>query len=468
MHLFFSFSITHGLFSLRVPPPTHSHYVLLPLNQPIHPLIHPSSPSVASHRSALVRLSQVLDQTDTLHAVAIAALLEPQQQPMASAPTFDAESLAFYYSYCKAGLAHPGSPSLRAAAVAMLAALFPQSFAAAAASSSSSSSSSSSQSPPPPPAEVLEVLPQLAELAAADPWWDVKAQVLKVAATLLPPGGSSGDNEVAAAAAALIGNILGAMATSGEVVPEQPAPPPLHPGLRVAAVQALAPLLAAYPTFVAPCLAALYGVPANDRAVLLGLAPAGSGGRKDLASIFAVSLGGGAGGGCDPLVLAAALAADFRAKGYQNLELEHMMVLAAAVRTAVASSASSSSAAAAAAASSSAASLPLGDAWLEVYDGLKDWLLVALADPDCAGLAASVVEAFATASLRREGCAVVKSDLPSALTLCFGGAGDPLCQQSVLALLRRLSAEGPEFAEAVKETVAAVAPELPPDSALLA
>ena len=52
--------------------------------------------------------------------------------------------------------------------------------------------------------------------------------------------------------------------------------------------QALSPHLGTQPSFVPAVLEALYGLPASDRAVLLGLAPPGSGSRKDLGgSIFA-------------------------------------------------------------------------------------------------------------------------------------------------------------------------------------
>ena len=68
----------------------------------------------------------------------------------------------------------------------------------------------------------------------------------------------------------------------------------------------------------------------------------------------------------------------------------------------------------------------------------------------------------------------MKADLglwADALKLCFGSSEEgaaPPCQATALALLQRLSAESAEFAGAVKEAVAAAAPELPGDSPLLA
>ena len=74
------------------------------------------------------------------------------------------------------------------------------------------------------------------------------------------------------------------------------------------------------------------------------------------------------------------MAENFAAKGCQNLELEHLMVFSACVRV-------------------QQSSKGLDDAWCNLYDGLKDWVLVALCDPVCCGLAAATIEVRTSRSL---------------------------------------------------------------------
>ena len=76
-----------------------------------------------------------VSQTDpsAFAAASAASAFAPNVAPSSSSSSsssasalFDGESLAFCFSYCKAGLEHPGSPSLRAASVAMLKVLLPR------------------------------------------------------------------------------------------------------------------------------------------------------------------------------------------------------------------------------------------------------------------------------------------------------------------------------------------------------
>ena len=121
---------------------------------------------------------------------------------------------------------------------------------------------------------------------------------------------------------------------------------------------------------------------------------------------------------------------DFQGQGANNLELEHLMVFAACLFAASSSSSPSSS-------SSTAAS----SSWPALYASLRDWIFAALADGECAGLAAAVVERCAQAGGPVGGGAQVVADLGApAVTLCFG-TQDPACITPCVALLQRLVAE---------------------------
>mmetsp|Transcript_46350 Transcript_46350/g.63101 ORF Transcript_46350/g.63101 Transcript_46350/m.63101 type:complete len:794 (-) Transcript_46350:479-2860(-) len=308
---------------------------------------------------------------------------------------FTDTSVDMYTYYCKMGMTQ-SSPRLRAAAVAMLSVLLPRM----------------------PQDAPLKLLPQLKQLSASDTWPSMRVSLVMVAAALLDVNDARVTEEARA------------------IVDKHFRPNAAFVVLK-AGIITLAKFTRTAPDLLVTMCAAMLEMPSPVRCILVDLPDH----LKEEGSSPTALVD-------DPLPLtpilhdmeALALAKVLRdqvlAERLESLEVGHMQILTATVLAHCANS-------------------NLDQEWIQLFDELKDYVFVALCDPEECALAASVIESFSFRSSLRDGM-LREAQLLGVLRLIFAPGGDETCQAQYVRMLRNLAAEGQKFREAVKELLSKV------------
>mmetsp|Transcript_19275 Transcript_19275/g.68100 ORF Transcript_19275/g.68100 Transcript_19275/m.68100 type:complete len:815 (-) Transcript_19275:115-2559(-) len=353
-----------------------------------------AGPDVEAHTQAIRSLQTTLDHLPTLMLCMVHCAHNETALALA-----DEHLLDLYLYYCMIGMGM-SSPSIRAASVGMLAVILAAK-----------------------PEMGRRMLDRVAALQD-DTWWETRAQVLVVCATLLREVPADDGDGMADRATEIATAVLAAA-----------SPPVARVGLAY-----LAPCLEAHDALVQPFVAALLALPGSVRENLL---LAGDAGAPDAL----VDSGAAAAFHLQPvtnawpaLAVARALAATVAAEGLQNLDVEHFDVLVAALRGAAFNGGTS----------------PGGtDEWLDVFDQLKGFVVVALCDPVCAESAVSVLRTFTFNTER--GPSVLEADvrksavLGSLIIMHNGSDADGHCRTCAREFLSEVASQGGDFADAVRE-----------------
>ena len=140
-------------------------------------------------------------------------------------------------------------------------------------------------------------------------------------------------------------------------------------------------------------------------------------------------------GAMDAFAVAGALKKAALEPPLENLEPEHVQLLAGCVAAQV------------------AAGSALGQDWTELFDAMRDYVFVALCDKEVAALAAAVVEAFAFHS--QLGDAVLREGrfLGILKLLHSEDVSDAECQHVVETMLRAMAQRGAPFDATVLEVL---------------
>ncbi len=220
-------------------------------------LVYAFTPSAPAARLGVIRtLQERLDSQRTLlHCISVLVFLEPD---------FNAAMLDLYAYYAQVGAAST-SPALRAASVSVLAVLAAHD-----------------------PVLVCSVLPALVSLVS-DNWWEVQAQLLVVAAGVLqriPSGGlkaseQDGSADAAQVAAVTASGLAAAQDVVGELLTPDAAPAVLRVG-----VAHVTGALTMHPELYPVWLEALLALPATARAAALDV-----GGQPDCLELSGASGG---------------------------------------------------------------------------------------------------------------------------------------------------------------------------------
>ena len=356
-----------------------------------------------AHIAFIRRLQEGVAEMPTfVHALTILILMERRM---------DEALLDLYLYYCVIGLSM-SSPALRAASVAMLAVVGQHA-----------------------PGMVLEMMARLTVMAAEETWWEVHAQLLVVAGTLLA------DLEAdAAEAAELIEGVVGRVFT-----------PSASLNIRKVGLQHLMRAVERHAALLLPRYTeVLCSLDASSRPFLLStsaddaeeLPVAGaSGGKYRLAPL---PLGRAWPG----LPIARQIAARIVAEQPEHMELGEIQGLLAAMTG-----------------GSEAEDADMG-AWVDVFQSVRDYIFVALCDGDCCDVALEVLRKLVAESPLGESV-LAESTLLGSLRLLFpdGGSGAGgqdeeergdmgACQEQVKAFLEELWGQGQPFAGAVEALLA--------------
>jgi hypothetical protein len=379
-----------------------------------------------------------LDPEDVVFAVALILELESCM--------LDFGTLDFYLEHAKRVLSgdQVTCPSMRVAALGMAQRIFQDTLALG----------------PKGVSRVLEVLPMVSNIANNDAFMEVRATALYA---VVPLTGCNADNIIAEQARDICGDILKTCLNDS-----------VQSSFICSVIKYLSPIMGSQydngngnlPKLAIPLLTLLYNIPSHqERLMVLGLSKVnhqhhhltsssnmmqrrGSGVRggnnnnHHQGNNMNLEIRNNQNGYADlygnsGYVLVNALKDDVKSKQLSNFEVEHISILAACVQAQCIDSVQT----------------PLNESWMEIYNEMKSWVLVALCDPDASSLAALIVELYATKSVGRD--QVIKDELllPS-LKLCFpqgGGAGDPICEGVFGGLLRRLATISPSHRQAVQE-----------------
>lgn len=346
-----------------------------------------SPPDVTSHMQCVKRLQLALDSIPLfLHAVAILVTLETE---------FDSTSVDTYRYYCIMGMSQ-SSPTLRAAAVEMLTVLLPEMARSSEASA------------------VPSFLEQLQQLGAQDTWWLVRANIVRVAASVLDP---SLDPQIVKAALALASQYFTLTAAVS---------------IQKVGVMALAKCFAWHSELLGMGLQVMLRLAAHDVQALMGLSSGVdmASSTPELRPIVSDA---------DVLLLARALRDFVLESNLENLEVNHLLILEGCVNHQCNTS-------------------ELTQEWTEVFDGLQDYIFVALCDPDAAAHASFIIQQFAFRSQLKEELLRLKQ-LIAVFELIFprdddGREADVTCQAQCVEMLSNLAAEGQVFRDAVKDAIA--------------
>lgn len=297
-------------------------------------------------------------------------------------PEFDDSLLDLYMYYCVISMAQP-SPTLRAASVAMLSATLPQQ-----------------------PEMLGQYAQQLLSMAKQDPWWEVQAQLLVLCGALVPmlPNDPT------------LHEIIDTVFHSQALV-----------AVRKVGLWALSDATAHVPKIVAAYTEVLLSLPSTDRMAMLAL-----GGGLPLSPVMGVAaanleLTPITSSSWDAFAVASELQRLIVEPPLEHLEVEHVQTLAACVNSQCASSTDSPL---------------LTQQWTELFDSLRDYVFVALCDPDCVVHAVSLLEHFAFQSQLRDAVLREGQFLGILKLLHSEGVSDADCQVHVVSLLRNLHDRG--------------------------
>ena len=334
----------------------------------------------AAHVGVIKALQEALGgQAAFLHALTSLVGLES---------AFSDDLLDLYVYYCVIGLAMT-SARLRAAALSMLPVL--------------------ATAGPQGAQVVLQMLPRLKELAD-DPWWEVQAQLGRIAAALL--SAAQADAPTAAQLTQLLAAVLAHRC----------------PAVQAIALSAAAPLLASQSDALSPpfvgCLLAL---PPPQR--LLLLQPGGAPVPLPVVSAVTYSLTP-LPASWVPLQVAQALLDDAKAQKLAYLEPAHADVLGALLSAPIAESER--------------------EAWQQWLLAGKEYLYVALCDEElCTPLSEALLALFGAL---QEGALKSFSTLLSSMRMIFP-EGPAACQATALSFLGRVFELGEPFSGAVYNLV---------------
>lgn len=337
-----------------------------------------SADTPAAHVAVIKGLQEALpgQQAQFLHCLTCLVALET---------TFSDDLLDLYIYYCVIGLSVT-SCRLRAAALSMLPVL--------AASGAQGAM------------VVLQMLPRLTELAA-DPWWEVQAQLGKLSATLLPSAPADAAPKLTSLLVSILGNRC--------------------PSVQCLALSSAAPLLDGSPALLAAFVPCLLALPQQQRQLLLTSTaeavplPVVS---SVLYSLKPLPLS------WTPLKVATALLDSAKAQQLSYLEPAHADVLGALFGAQLAP-----------------ADAEAWQAWL--LNG-KEYVYVALCDEDlCAPIASALLALF---GYLNEAALKTFSTLLSSMRMIFPD-GPATCQATALSFLSDLFEMGEPFSGAVYNLV---------------
>lgn len=354
-----------------------------------------AGPDVEAHTQAIRSLQTTLDHLPTLMLCLVHCA--HNETPLALS---DKYLLDLYLYYCMIGMGM-SSPSIRAASVGMLAVILAAK-----------------------PDMGRRMLDHVAALQD-DSWWETRAQVLVVCGTLLREVEEGDADGLSSRAQAIASAVLASA-----------SPPVARVGLAY-----LAPVLEAHPDLERPFLGALLALPGSVRENLL---LAGEAAAPDAlvdsgaASAFHLQPLPDT---WPPLAIAQGLASIVAEDNLQNLEAEHFDVLVAALRGA-----------------------PFGGGapgdtqpWLDLFDQLKGFVVVALCDPVCAEQAISVLRTFTFNTERGADVLeanVRQSSVLGSLIIMHDGSDDDLCRSLAREFLSEVASQGGDFADAVRDLLA--------------
>jgi hypothetical protein len=323
----------------------------------------------------------------------------------------DQTLLDLYIYYCSIATGMP-SPSLRAAALSVLCLVAP--LAAE---------------------KVSDLFESLQKMADEDTWWEVRAQLVVLAATLL--------------------SIFPADDSRHEiplVVVERLFTTDTNAGIQKAGLSYLAGVLQTHPSLTKVFVAVLLTISESDRLLLLSppLADELAENEEDYPSDFGkvgefrISSSHGNGGGGIPLYslplvwdgasVAQEISTRILENEAKNLEIEDAQVLASAVSTANLEDNT--------------------DAWASIFENLRDYLYVALCDPSCCSMSVAILQRLITvlalgdAAFRGSGA----KSLTSTLALLFDDSEDNQDEESqrlVCDFLQQTGNTGPGVAASV-------------------
>jgi len=255
---------------------------------------------------------------------------------------------------------------------------------------------------------VVQMLPRLSVLAA-DPWWEIQAQLGKLYCALL--AGASASSAEASSVASMLGGVLGCRS----------------PAVATVALAEAAPLLSRWPALLSPFVSSLLSLPPQQRAALLAPnnqpvpVPATSCVLYDIRPLPMR---------WPPLLVANQLIASAKAQNSPYLESGHVQILSAIFNAPLSESESA--------------------AWQQWLLESKDYLYVALCDEDLCEKMSSVL--LAIFDFLQDGALASSSTLLSSLRMIFNGDGN-LCQNVALVFLNELFDRGMPFAGAVANLV---------------
>lgn len=250
-----------------------------------------------------------------------------------------------------------------------------------------------------------------------DPWWEVRAQVLVVCATLLeqlPEGDATADQ----AESIVVSVLPGA------------SPPVARVGLAY-----LAKALQGHPGLLDTYVEALLNLPNGARDRLL--ATDGDGASAETSGSFQIAP---VAGQWPSLAVARSLTAMVAANQLEHLEYEHFQILVAALQGAPFGDD----------AESARASAGTVDDWLSLFETLQDHVFVALCDVECCNMAVHVLERFMFDTPKGTAVLDAPTLVGSLMLLHQGSEDDGACQETVAAFLSNAAGKGDDFSDAVR------------------
>ena len=361
-----------------------------------------------SHVQCIKRLQAIIPDLQTfIGCLTIMATLESN---------LDASLLDLYLYYATIGLGMP-SPRLRAGSAAVLSALYPLSNGL-----------------------ISPLLPQLQALAVSERWWEIRAHLLSLSSSILgcstssrDPATEEGDanepNHDDLCAISIVDDIF----TTNE-----------NNSIRQWGLVSLARAIGYSDAISMRYLEVLLSLDSDTRRFLLNLDN-----RED--AIRKISLPSSTGmafiiepivSRMNPLCLVRALESLIIREKLERLDKGMMQTLHACV-------------AAVSQFSESGEDKPIAGAWVDIFTGLKDFILVALCDPDTAGDAAGVLSQYVLYSPLQENV-ITDNKFLNTMRLIYPSdpsTADASCQSTVDALFSDLFCTNENNAAAVVNTI---------------
>jgi hypothetical protein len=360
-------------------------------------------PTIDQHKAMIKTVQEKLeDQRAFLYCLTAFATLEGPSLK-------DQDLLDLYTYYCSIAIGMP-SPSLRAAALSVLVLVAPYA-----------------------PDVVSNLFERLKDMANEDTWWEVRAQLVVLAATLLSIYPATDPQHE------LPLQVIQRLFTTGTAA-----------GVKKAGLSYIAGVLKTHPSLTKPFVEVLLTVSESDRLLLLSppvsdeLAEEDEGVPSNFGKVgdFRLASSHGNGGAGIPLYslpivwdgasVAQQVSTRILENQAENLEVADAQVLASAVSTANLDE--------------------NADVWESIFEKLRDYLYVALCDPGCCSMAVAILQRLVIslqlgdAAFRGSGA----KSLTGALKLLFDGAnGDQDCQRMVCEFLQETGNHGPGMGASV-------------------